>query len=239
MLPEIKEFFETLDGGSEYYRAEQRARDDNPVSRWRDTFTAEQRAEFYAAEEKQNLAVLKVSQEMRERHALALDVLRNHDDKVIKWLMTDRVIARDYTGYRDQVLKSLPMTRQEIDDFGDRQGWSGDYARLLERAEKAGVLPELTPEMADVSELVNYLRNNYGGNRTSLTKVILRHLPAIIESVEQRKAEAAEAEKVKAETVSTETPAVDTTPADVRPSPRRVPTRNPDGTFAPAFTVSA
>jgi hypothetical protein len=232
MLPEVKEYYDTAQGGNEWYRTEERVQNENPVPMWRESFSAEERATYYAAEEKRSLAVVKAHNEIRERHALAREALRNSDNKVVKWLMTDRVLQRDYTGYRDEVLKALPMDRAEIDEFGDRKGWCGDYARMLERAERAGVLPDPTPELADVSELASYIRNNYGGSRVTITRAILRHLPAILESAAQRKAEQEAAEKAKAET-----PVVDSTPADVQPRPRVH--RNADGTFAPALAVSA
>lgn len=242
MLPEVQAYFDAQDNSNAAYEEDERIARENPVSMWRESWNAEERATFYAAEEKRALAQLKARQERRERRAAAMDHLRNSDNPVVKWLATDRVVQRDYISYRDQVLQNLPMTREQIDGFGDRQGWCGDYARMLERAEKAGVLPEPTPPLADIEPLVRALRGYWGGSAAQFRNTINQHLPALLESAKRIEAEAkakAEAEeKAKAEATA-ETPTVDTTPGDVQPRRRTTPVRNPDGTFAGSVTVAA
>jgi hypothetical protein len=244
MLPEVQEFFATQDGSDESYMEQDRIARENPVPMWRETWTAEERAAFYEAEEKREMAQLKARQARRERRAASIDVLKNSSDPVVKWLVTDRVIQRDYVSYRDAVLRALPMTREEIDSFGDRQGWCGDYARMLDRAEKAGnVLPEPTPDLANIEPLIRVLRNHFGGSPQSYKNIIKAQLPALLASAKEyaEKAEAEAQAKIEAEAKASAetTPEVDSTPADVQPRRRAVPVRNPDGTFAGSVTVAA
>lgn len=244
MLPEVQAFFDAQDGSNAAYEEDERIARENPVAMWRETWNAEERATFYAAEEKRAIAQLKARQERRERRAAAMDHLRNSDNPVIKWLATDRVIQRDYISYRDQVLQALPMTREQIEAYGDRQGWCGDYERMMERAREAGVLPEPIPPLADIDALVYDIRRDFGGRDARVRSIVNKHLPAILESAAKVAAERAEAEaKAKAEAEAaekaTEAPTVDTTPADVQPRRRPVPVRNADGTFAGSVTVAA
>lgn len=237
MLPEVQAYFDNQDGSNASYEEDERVARENPVPVWRETWNSEQRAAFYAAEEKRAIAQLKARQERRERRAAAMDHLRNSDNPVVKWLATDRVIQRDYTSYRDQVLQALPMTREQIEAYGDRQGWCGDYERMMERAKEAGVLPEPIPPLANIDALVYDIRRDFGGRDARVRSIINKHLPAILESAAKIAAEKAEAEakvKTEAETPA-ETPTVDTTPADVRP--RRNLARDMNGRFT--VTVGA
>lgn len=231
MLPEVEEFFKYNEDSDDTYAEEAQINAANPVPRWDEKWNAEQRAEFYAAEEKRSLAVLRARQARREKRAAAYDSLRNSTDPVVRWLATDRILARDYPDYRNQVLRALPMNREEIDSFGDVRGWCSDYTRMLERAEKAGnVLPEPAPDLANIDKLVEELQSVYGGYGRKFRGILKKHLPAILESAAKMAAEKAEAEAKAAENPA---PEVDTTPADVQPRRRAVPARNSDGTFAP------
>jgi FAD/FMN-containing dehydrogenase len=234
MLPEVAEFFANQDGSDQSYEEEQRIARENPVPMWRETWNEEERKAFYEAETKREMAVLKARHERRERRSRSRDLLRNSSDPVVRWLATDRVIQRDYQGYRDQVLQNLPMTREEIDTFGDRQGWCGDYERMLERAKEAGVLPEPTPPLADIEPLVVALRNHFGGRTATYRSMINAKLPAILESAKQM---AAEREKAEAEAnkVSLTHPARSNTRHASTTTNR---TRTPDGRFA-SVTVAA
>ena len=195
MLPEVEEFFKTGTDSNEYYNEQARISNAHPVPLWRESWNEEERAKFYEADKARKIALMEFEHEWRERRSKALDALKNHSDPVVKWLATDRVIQRDYTGYRDQVLKSLPMNREQMDSFGDRQGWCGDYARMLERAERAGVLPAPTPELANIDALVKELRDYWGGTESRFRNVIKSHLPAILESAAKMQAEREAAEK--------------------------------------------
>lgn len=199
MLPEIEEFFKTGTDSNEYYNEQARISNEHPVPLWRDSWDEEQRASFYAADKARKIALMEFEHEWKERRVKALETLKNHSDPIIKWLVTDRVIQRDYTGYRDHVLRALPMNREQIDGFGDRQGWCGDYARMLDRAERAGVLPAPTPELADITALVRELQNYWGGSESRFRNTIKSHLPAILESAKKMEAERLAAEKAAAE----------------------------------------
>lgn len=203
MLPEVAEFLRNNEGSDEFYQAQDQAIRNNPLPRWRDTMTAEERAEYYAAEKTREMALLELKQAQREKKFVALDALKGHENPMIKWLVTDRVIGRDYTSFRDTVLRNLPMTREEIDAFGDKQGWCGDYARMLERAERAGVLPEPIKPLADIEPLVNALAQHWGARRSAVRNLLLPHLPALFESYEALKAEKEAEEKAKAEAEAT------------------------------------
>lgn len=230
MLPEIQMFFEANENTDEYYTKQNEIMRDHPVPRWSDNLTAEERAKFYAAEEARDMALLKHKQQMREQRIVTLEALKNHSDPVVRWLVTDRTIQRDYTGYRDAVLKALPMTREEIDAFGDKQGWCGEYNTMLQRAERAGVLPAPVPPLADITPMVDALVRHWGSRRTQFKNILLPHLPAVIESYERMKAEREAAEKEKAEAGQSNTkPAVAS----------RTHVRDANGRFAPATSSAA
>lgn len=247
MLPEVLEYFKTRTDSNEYYEAHRAVINANPVPMWDRNWDAEKRAEFYKAEETRTLAVLKFEQEAKEASITALEKLQNSDDPMIAWLCKDRVIARDYTSYRDAVLRALPMTREEIDGFGDVQGWCGDYARMLDRAERAGVLPAPEPPIADIDALVNELTEWYGGGRRRFASTIKKHLPAIVADANKRAEEARKAAEVKAvvETLLTKGEnGTDTgTNGNVKPATTptgrtHTPNRDSNGRFAP-LSVSA
>ena len=251
MLPEVKAYFENQDGTDAAYIEDAQVASDNPVPVWRETWNAEERAAFYEAETKRAAAQLQARQERRERRAAARELLRNSSDPVVRWLVTDRVLERDYTSYRDEVLQALPMSREDMEAFGDRRGWCSDYERMLERAKAANVLPEPTAPLADIDSLVSDLRRQLGGRDARVRAIVNSHLPAILESAKRiaadaeakAKAEAkikAEAEEAKVvlEKLNAKT-SVDSTPADVQPRRRTNPIRNADGTFAGSVTVAA
>lgn len=223
MLPEIQEYFRAMEGyDREYDREYVQMETEFPVPHWNPRATEAERNAYFEADEKRQIALIKVEQGKKARQAATIQTLMNSDDKLIKWLMTDRVITRDYGSYRDSVLRALPMDREAIDSFGDRQGWCGDYSRLLERANAAGILPEPTPDIADIDDLVRDIRNNYGGSRVQVRAMVKRHLPAILESAKTKEIEATAAAMIKAETETPVTPEVETsdatnneTPADV------------------------
>lgn len=232
MLPEIEEYFKVNEDSNEYYHGQAQITDANPVPRWSDRFTAEERTAYYAADKKRQAALLDFKHECRENKFAARDALKNHSDPMVKWLVSDRIIERDYPNYRDTVLRNLPMTREEVDSFGDQQGWCGEYAVMLQRAAKAGALPDPAPELANIDDLVGKLRAVMGGHSTRYRNIINAYLPAILESAKEKEAERVKTE-AEAEKTTAETPTVDTTPADVQPrNSRTIPARNADGTFA-------
>lgn len=195
LLPEIEEYFAAEnDYDPEYERRLEEVYRNNPVPRWSNSWNAEERAAYYEADAKRKAAELELQHYKRERKAVALEKLKNSDDKLINWLMNDRNINRNYTGHRDVVLKALPLTREEMESFGDGQGWCGEYAQLLAEADQAGVLPAPLPELADIDALVADFRRWYGGNSRRFRTTINKHMPAIIASYEERKAEREKAE---------------------------------------------
>lgn len=218
MLPEVKEYFETLDGSDEVYNAHRKVEEENPLPRWNSQWGAEKRAEWYAAEMTRTLATLKLRQDLRERHYLAEHALKTHSDPVIVWLMTEHFLE-DYRGYRDEVLKALPMTRAEMESFGDNRGWCGDYAHMLDRAEQAGILPDPLPDIADIDPLCKAFADLFGGSPRRYSGVLRKYLPGVIASYQERQAaqeKATEETPVKRKRVSrTKFATVETEPVTV------------------------
>jgi hypothetical protein len=213
LLPEVKEWVDAEDDyDSEYERRLQKIRDDNLVPRWSNSWTTEERSAWYEADAKQKTAEVEFDHYKRERRMVALDKLKNSDDKLINWLMNHRGINRDYTSYRNAVLKALPMSREEMEGFGDRQGWCEEYTELLASAQAAGVLPEPVPPLANINELVRELREVVGGRERRMRSVINKHLPAILESARQIAVENA----VKAEAEAEAARANDTTSGNTK-----------------------
>lgn len=224
MLPEIELYFKSVNNyDTGYETARYNAERENPVPRFRKDFTEEELAAYFEADEKRQAAYAKIERERKETQVRSWRALTEHSDPLIKWLTTNREINRDFRSHRDTVLQNLPMTREEMEEFGDQQGWCGDYGMFLEQAEQAGVLPERTPELADISGLVSDFVSWYGGSNRRFERTIRKHLPAIIESYESRKAEREAAEKkVAEETVSVESTDTNGTTKNATPAPRRV-----------------
>lgn len=216
MLPEIEEYFKHQEDSHEYYEELDRLQTSYPLPRWRREMSPEERQEYYTAERAREIAFLDFKQEYREKSYEYRDALKNHSDPMIKWLFSDPVLERNFRSYRDTVARHLPMSREEIDNFGDEQGWCSDYGRMLDRAREANVLPEPVEPIADVNELVRDLRRSLGGAESHIRRRVLQHLPHIIASYEERKAarEAAEAaEKVSLVKAAKDTPMGGTIPA--------------------------
>jgi hypothetical protein len=191
MLPEVKEYFDAqTDSDGAYENAKYETERAYPVPRWNVTWGAAERQTYYEAQEARDAALWQLKRDKRERQAAAHQALMALDDKLVHWLMTDTVITRSYGSHRDVVLRHLPLSREEINDFGGNQGWCGEYRDLLNRAEAAGVLPEPTPEFADVEELVREIQRNIGGSNAGVSRMVRKHLPGILASAQVKAAEA-------------------------------------------------
>lgn len=190
MLPEVQAYFDAVHGNDrEADRAYGRMIEETPVPSWNPKASDDVRAAYHEAHEKRVLASQALDRAQKERHAAAYAALVNSDNPIVRWLMTDPEVTRDYSSYADTVLRSLPLTREEIDDFGERQSWCGDYGRLLAKARVAGVLPEPTPDLAEIAPLVAEIRRSYGGSTRTVTAMVKRHLPSILESAQVKSAE--------------------------------------------------
>lgn len=191
MLPEVAEYFDAQsDNDGAYENAKYEVERTHTVPRWNVTWDAAERQTYYTAQETRDAALWQLKRDKRERQAAAHQALMALDDKLVHWLMTDSVITRSYGSHRDVVLRNLPMSREEIDDFGANQGWCGEYRDLLERARLAGVLPDPAPELANVDELVREIQRNIGGSSTGVSRMVRKHLPGILASAQVKAAEA-------------------------------------------------
>ncbi|MFI6512890.1 hypothetical protein ACIBCT_35265 [Streptosporangium sp. NPDC050855] len=191
MLPEVEKYFAARDArnSSDYWDRRSQAEQDNPVPAWSPLLPKEERAAYYVAAEKREAALRQVDNDWKEAEAAAFDALRESENAMVRWIATTPPVLNGYEHHAHTVLRALPMTREEIETFGDEQGWCGEYGRFLRLAEKAGVLPEQAPDLADIEPLVDALRDWYGGGAdNTFRKIIRKQLPALIESARERAA---------------------------------------------------
>ncbi|MGP3921402.1 hypothetical protein [Nonomuraea sp. 10N515B] len=184
MLPEVKAYYDAID--SRNHRTEtDRVYHAHPVPEWDHTMSPDQVAAYFEAEDKQNAALRELAKAHKTKQAEAYQNLVASEDPLVRFLATDPEVRR-YPQHADAVLKALPMSREEMEEFGDRQDWCGEYGRLFKRAEKAGVLPAPTPDLADIEPLVREVVNWSGMNERRLRIVVKKHLPDILASAEAK-----------------------------------------------------
>jgi hypothetical protein len=104
----------------------------------------------------------------------------------VRFPVTDPEVQA-YPQHAEIALKALPMTREEMEEFGEHQDWCHEYGRLLRRAEEAGILPPPLPDLADIEPLVREVVNWSGLSERRLRTIIKKHLPDILASAEANK----------------------------------------------------
>lgn len=143
MLPEVQAYFAIMNNHD--YSALVEAERDNPVPAWSATLSETERAEYYAADNKRQEAVRKVDHAWKEKEAQALDGLLNSENALVKWVVNHPVLwGSEYQREAKDVLFNLPMTKQELEEYGAQQYGGGVFDRFIQEAENAGVFS--TPE---------------------------------------------------------------------------------------------
>ncbi|GAA3306001.1 hypothetical protein [Nonomuraea dietziae] len=191
MLPEVKAYFDAIRDRS-YHIEHDRVYREHPVPAWDHTMPPDQIEAYFEAEGKRTAALQALESAHKKKQADAYQDLMKSESALVRFLLTDPEV-RSYSDHAEVVLKALPMTREEMEDFGNQRGWCSEFGRLLERAEKAGVLPEPVPDLADIDALVNDLQDLYGTSARRLRPIIIKHLAAIIASATARAAQEATA----------------------------------------------
>lgn len=190
MLPEVKAFFDAFD--SQNHRIEtERVYDAHPVPEWDHTMSPDQVAAYFEAEEKRNAALRELEKANKTRQAEAYQKLVASEDPLVRFLLTDPEVQA-YPRHAQDVLKALPMTREEMEEFGDRQDWCGEFGRLFKHAERAGVLPAPTPDLADIEPLVREFASRFDIDERRLRTLVKKHLPDILASASTMAAQRAE-----------------------------------------------
>ncbi|MDP4510325.1 hypothetical protein [Nonomuraea turcica] len=193
MLPEVKAYFDAID--SRNHRTEtDRVYRAHPVPAWDHTVSPDQIAAYFEAEDKHNAALRELAQAHKKKQAEAYQKLIASEDPLVRFLATDPEV-KSYPEHAEAVLKALPMSREEMEEFGDRQAWCGEYRRLFRRAEKAGVLPAPTPDLADIEPLVSEVVSCSGMNERRVRIVVKKHLPGILASAEAKAKDAQRAQE--------------------------------------------
>ncbi|MDA0637152.1 hypothetical protein OUY22_27440 [Nonomuraea sp. MCN248] len=189
MLPEVKAFFDAIDDQNlrietdRVYRA-------HPVPDWDHTMAPDQVEAYFEAEDKRNAAVRELEKAHKAKQAEAYQKLAASEDPLVRFLLTDPEV-RAYPQHVHVVLRALPMSREEMEEFGDRQEWCHEFGRLFKHAERAGVLPEPAPDLADIEPLVREAANRFGTNERRLRTLVKKHLPDILASASAKAAQRA------------------------------------------------
>ncbi|MFI7641955.1 hypothetical protein [Nonomuraea sp. NPDC049400] len=188
MLPEVEAYFNALNG-RKLDTERGRVYRDYPVPDWDHTMSPEKVAEYFKAEDARTAALRALDKAHKEREANAYQDLLKSKDPVVRWLLTDQEIQREYPQFAEVVLRALPMTREELEDFGERQGWGAVYGRMLRRAETEGVLPERVPDLADIDPLVHEIANAFSLRERRVRAIVKKHLPSILASARSMEAQ--------------------------------------------------
>lgn len=188
MLPEVKAYFDAI-GDKDYRRQINRIDRTHPIPTWDHTLAPEQVTAYFEAEANRNTALRELETARKKKQSEAYQSLMTSQDPLVRWLISDPEV-RHYPEHAHIALKALPMTREEMEEFGDNRSWCSEFRRLFQRAAAAGVLPEPTPDLADIDALVTELQNWYGVPTHKVRRLLNSHLPAILASAEARKANA-------------------------------------------------
>ncbi|MEU8249099.1 hypothetical protein [Nonomuraea sp. NPDC048916] len=190
MLPEVKAFFDAID--SRNHRIEtDRVYRAHPVPAWDHTMSPDQVASYFEAEDKQNAVLRELARAHKRKQAEAYQKLIASEDPLVRFLVTDPAVQR-YPQHAEAALKALPMSREEMEEFGASQHWCDEYERLLKRADEAGVLPEPIPDLADIEPLVHEVVGSSGMNERRLRILVKKHLPGILASAKAKNARQAQ-----------------------------------------------
>ncbi|MGR6924612.1 hypothetical protein ACU635_61065 [[Actinomadura] parvosata] len=184
MLPEVKAYYDALDDRNHRIEAD-RVRAAHPVPDWDHTMSPDQVAAYFEAEDRQNTALRELERARKQTQADAYRELLASENPLVRFLVTDPEVQA-YPRHAEIALKALPMTREEMEEFGERHDWCHEYGRLLERAEAAGVLPPPLPELADIEPLVSEIVRWSGLSERRLRAIVKKYLPDILASAEAK-----------------------------------------------------
>ena len=151
MLPEVKTFCEAINAANDAH------------SDAIDKIISERYSESYY--EKRNAAV----RQRPEAHNAAWTALAASEDKLVAFIATN-CCSNSYEAMK--VLEILPATRDELDKLADEYDWCGEWDRLVEMAENAGVMPGLGSRAAGWVELRRHLRYQSGLYRSDIMSVM-------------------------------------------------------------------
>ncbi|MFI6713489.1 hypothetical protein ACIBF7_44175 [Nonomuraea sp. NPDC050478] len=151
----------------------------------------DQVAAYFEAQDKRDAALREVEKADKTKQAEAYQKLAASEDPLVRFLLTDPEVQA-YPRHAEDVLKALPMSREEMEEFGERQEWCREFERLFRRADEAGVLPEPTPDLADVEPLVREVASRFGTDERRLRTLVKKHLPDILASASAKAAQRAQ-----------------------------------------------
>ncbi|MFF0250335.1 hypothetical protein ACWEU6_12845 [Streptosporangium sandarakinum] len=190
MLPEVKAYFDAIDNQnlqSEINRVYQA----HPVPSWDHTMPLDQFNAYLEAKDKRDAALREVKNAHKAKQVEAYQKLLAHEDPLVRFLLTDPEV-RAYPGHAEDVLKALPMSREEMEEFGSQNSWCGEFERLLRRADEGGVLPAPTPDLADIEPLVREAARRFGMDKRRLRALVKKHLPDILASASAKETQQAQ-----------------------------------------------
>ncbi|MEU4575998.1 hypothetical protein [Nonomuraea sp. NPDC023979] len=188
MLPEVQAYYDAI--SSREYRIEtDRVYRAHPVPEWNPTMTPEQVTAYFEADDARKAALHDLEKTFKRKQAEAYQKLVTSADPLVRFLVTDPEVQA-YPDHARIALQALPMSREEMEEFGDRQDWCREFQRLLRRAEEAGVLPPPMPDLADIDDLVRELANSSGMEQRRLRAIVKKHVPDILASAKAKAADA-------------------------------------------------
>ncbi|HEX4815358.1 MAG TPA: hypothetical protein VFV66_21660 [Nonomuraea sp.] len=188
MLPEVQAYYDALNDPNhrmEVNRIRLARRE------WDPTMSPDQVAAYFEAEDQREATLRELERAHQRKQAEAYQKLLASEDSLVRFLASDPEV-RAYPQHAETVLRALPMSREEMEEFGDRQEWCHEYRRLLQRADEAGVLPAPTPDLADIEPLVREIADQPRLSERRLRTIVKKHLPGILASAEAKAAQRAQ-----------------------------------------------
>jgi hypothetical protein len=99
----------------------------------------------------------------------AWEVLDTSEDKLVKFIYAE---CKQYMPEASKVLRELPATYTQLEEFADGQGWCGTWNTFLDRAVAAGAVK--IDELPQRYAVRTWLTNGYGMHRENVTELMKR-----------------------------------------------------------------
>lgn len=143
MLPEVEKFFTTYNDNSPMTPEEISESLDNAYADLRKTIQENGNNNYYAMRKFEKAVDETTSKNHAGRRTKAWTALAAEtEDAMVKYIAGgEHYLRNDYPDYLMSLLKLLPASLEELDNFANENGWCSDYDNYVMRAQRSGHLP--------------------------------------------------------------------------------------------------
>jgi hypothetical protein len=102
--------------------------------------------------------------------------LKESTDPLVRWIAEN---CKDYQGEAISILRALPASLDDLDTIAYDASWCSVWGEFREAAERAGVLPGVTPPVpltVEQTAFMAYITYNITGNRRTVAEIQRRLL---------------------------------------------------------------